>query len=151
MEKRSEATALAVEDKNLVKNDSLNLVALHDHSDTRRAAPTVKADLNPSFESSKALPKIELYDSQAKAAEQNLHSINKTEVPQYQGTTAWAALENYSLATSKSPQEQNREAISQSEKPKFQGTSAWAALENYSLAKEKVDHHGSANRVPVEK
>ena len=112
------------------KNPSLNLVDLK--SDQPTKAPDTTAGKAQADSAIKGFPTVEMFDPQQgqdspKKAE-NRASFNAKEKPQYEGTSPWAALENYSLATGKadSPKKaENRASFNEKEKPRYEGTGNW--------------------------
>ncbi len=144
-----EATAKAV-DAGLDKGDKgdknpyLNLVDLK--SDQPTKAPDTTAGKAQAESAMKGFPAVEMFDPQQgqdspkKAA--NRSSLGEKDTPRYEGTSPWAALEGFTLATDKadSPQKaENRASFNAKEKPHYEGASPWAALENYTLATGKAD------------
>ncbi len=125
------------------KNPSLNLVDLK--SDQPTKAPDTTAG-NQADSAMKAFPTVEMFDPQQgqdspkKAA--NRSSLAEKDTPRQEGTSAWAQLEGFTLATDKpdSPKKaENRASFNEKEKPRYEGTGNWAALENYTLATGKPD------------
>ncbi|GEM_PF-681933 len=137
MEKHNDSTAQAVEQKALVKKDSINFAAIMDQSTNSASLKVAGAELTVSESATKSLPKLEIYDS---GKEQNRDAIDEKEKPQHKGSGSWAALENYTLAVAKtdplaSGKEQNKDTVNKKEAPRSVGSGNWAALEGYSLGK----------------
>ncbi|MBA4073884.1 MAG: hypothetical protein C0508_02515 [Cyanobacteria bacterium PR.023] len=125
------------------KNPSLNLVDLK--SDQPTKAPDTTAGKAQADSAMKGFPAVEMFDPQQgqdspkKAA--NRSSLAEKDTPRQEGTSAWAQLEGFTLATEKpvSLKEHNRNSMSDRETPRFEGAGNWAKLEGHTLATDKPD------------
>ncbi len=150
MERSNDSTAQAVEQKNLVPNDSLNLASLSAQTD-KGASKTANNDDKAAAqcrEVMKSFPQIDLYNGQS-AVEVNAYkeAIAKTMPKAAEG----GKLADYMLGGKADPlascfdsngfplvntselKGANKNSINQKDTPRHSGASNWAKLEGYTL------------------
>ncbi len=149
MERSNDSTAQAVEQKNLVQSDSLNLASLSAQTDN---GPTKTANNDDKAaaqcrEVLKSFPQIDLYDGQS-AVEVNAYkaAIAKTMPQATEGTKPADSKvggkdplascfdgNGFPIVNTSDLKGENKNSINQKETPRFSGASSWAKLEGYSL------------------